>query len=186
MINERSYTEREYDYAVEIGVPVLGFVIDPQAVWPPNSVDNDPEIRDRLAAFKRKILSRQVSFWTNADSLNGKVLAALSKQKNLNPRPGWIRAVNIPGPEVLTEVARLSKEVARLGEENSALREQAGLEARFSLIDAMVDDVECQLLILMHEQGVDVPRYTKYVYRHREGGGGSGTFWPFLRAGRTA
>ena len=124
MINDCSYTELEYDYAVEIGVPVLGFVIDPEVGWPPSSMENDPEIRARLMTFKTKIQSRMVSFWTTTDSLNGKVLAALSKQKNLNPRPGWIRAINISVPEVLAEVASLGKEVARLSEENST-REKA-------------------------------------------------------------
>ena len=53
------------------------------------------------------------------------------------------------------------------------------MEARFSLIDTLVDDVECQLLILMHEQGLDLPRYSRYVFRNREGGGSSGTLGHF-------
>jgi hypothetical protein len=119
MINDRSYTELEYDYAVEIGVPVLGFVIDPEVGWPPSSMENDPEIRARLMTFKTKIQSRMVSFWTTTDSLNGKVLAALSKQKNLNPRPGWIRAINIPGPG---GIAFLAPSVRDCAESNSKSR----------------------------------------------------------------
>src|SRR6476620_1722942 len=29
-----SYTEKEYDYAVRKGVPVIGFIIDGSAAWP--------------------------------------------------------------------------------------------------------------------------------------------------------
>lgn len=179
MVGEVSYTEREYDYAAEMGVPVLGFLIDPNTEWPPNQMDNDPEVRKRLEAFKAKVRSRMVSFWTNADSLNGKVLAALSKEKNLNPRSGWARADNIAGPEVVAEVARLSQEVARLSKENAALREKASIEAQFSLIDAMADDPQCQAMILMYETGKDIPRHSEFVYAYENGGGGSGQIGAF-------
>jgi len=50
------------------------------------------------------------------------------------------------------------------------------IEARFSLIDAMADDVECQCVILMYETGKDLPAFSRYVYRHANGAGGSGYF----------
>jgi hypothetical protein len=165
----------KYDHAIDRGIPVLGFILDAKAEWPSDRIDTDRKTRDRLDAFRAKIKSRMISFWTNADSLTSKVLAAISKQKNLNPMPGWIRAINIPGPETVSEVARLGKEVARLSEENATLREKAGEEAGFALIDAMADEVECQALIFMYETGYDIPRHTRYVYRTNGGGGGSGT-----------
>ena len=174
-----SYTEKEYDYAAELGVPVLGFVIDSEADWPPKYIDIDPEARQRLDAFKAKVKSRMVSFWANADSLAGRVLAALGKQKILSPQPGWVRADNFPGPEVMSELGKLGKEVARLSEENAALREKASTENTFSLIDAMADDVECQALILMYENEIDLPRHLDYVYNNRGGGGGSGALGGF-------
>jgi hypothetical protein len=174
MAGEVSFTEREYDYAAEIGIPVLGFVIDPSAEWPANHIDTDPRIHSRLERFKNKIKSRMISFWTKADSLDSKVLAALSKQKNINPRPGWVRAENIPGPEILAELATLGKEVARLSEENSALKQKASLEAQFSLIDAMADDADCQAVILMSETDKDIPPATPYAFGYQNGGGGSG------------
>jgi hypothetical protein len=175
MAGDISFTEREYDYALKIGVPVLGFVIEDSAVWPANHVDKDPNLRSKLEGLKAKIRSRMVSFWTSADGLAGKVLAALGKQKNLTPRPGWIRAENIPGPEVLTEVATLSKEVARLSEENSNLKQKASLEVQFSLIDSMSDDPDCQAVILMFETGNDIPPHTPYAYSYESGGSGSGS-----------
>ena len=176
-----SYTEREYDYAVERGVPVLGFVLDDKADWPMKKSDSDSEIRAKLEAFKTKVRSRMVSFWTNADSLTSKVLASLSKQKNLNPMPGWIRANSIPGPETLAEIGRLGQEVARLSEENSSLREQAGQDKSFELIDAMADDADCQSLILMNDLQTDLPRNTPYVLKTASGGGASGSFGSYGR-----
>ncbi|TDU66500.1 uncharacterized protein DUF4062 [Prosthecobacter fusiformis] len=177
-----SFTEREYDYAVERGVPVLGFILDKNVEWPPVWIDADADSRSKLEAFKSKVMSKMVSFWTNSDSLTSKVLAALSKQKNLNPMPGWVRATNMPGPEVLTELARLGTEVVRLSEENSKLREQAGQDTRFELIDAMADDSDCQALILMHELQIDMPRNTSYIYRTKNSGiRGSGSFAAYGR-----
>src|SRR5436190_6120004 len=58
MAGDVSFTEREYDYAAEMGVPVLGFVIDPVAEWPVNHIDTDAKIHTLLERFKNKIKSR--------------------------------------------------------------------------------------------------------------------------------
>jgi hypothetical protein len=174
MAGDVSFTEREYDYAIEIGVPVLGFIIEEAANWPAKFIEKNAASRSKVDQFKAKVRSRMVSFWANADNLSGKVLAALAKQKNLAPRPGWIRAENIPGPEVFSEVASLSKEVARLTEENSDLKQKASVDAQFSIVDAMADDPECQAVILMFETGQDIPPSTPYAYSYKGGLGGSG------------
>ncbi len=114
MAGDVSYTEREYDYAIATGVPVFGFVIDDSVQWRPDYIDKESPARERLAAFKEKIKTRMVSIWSNTDQLSAQVLAALSKEFARTPRPGWIRAINIPGAEVLSELSRLSKENAEL------------------------------------------------------------------------
>jgi hypothetical protein len=49
-----SYTEMEYDYAVERGIPVLGFVhADPGSI-PAKMTELNPEARDKLDAFREK------------------------------------------------------------------------------------------------------------------------------------
>jgi len=58
------------------------------------------------------------------------------------------------------------------------------LDARFSLVDAMADEVECQYLILMRELGKDVAKYGPYVYRSSNGGGGSGYLGGFSNRDR--
>jgi len=49
-------------------------------------------------------------------------------------------------------------------------------EARFSLIDTMADEVECQAVIMMYETGKDIPFGIRYVFWTDGGGGGSGFF----------
>lgn len=110
-----SYTEKEYDYAVSKSVPVLGFVIDTSTDWPPNFVDKDDATVAKLNAFKTKIKQRLVSFWSNKEDLYGKASIALMKGMTSHPRVGWVRADSVPGPQVLSELTRLSSE-------NSSLR----------------------------------------------------------------
>jgi hypothetical protein len=114
MEGDRSYTEKEYDYAIERGVPVLAFVIDEKVPRLPASLEKEKKKRDALERFKDKLRTRYISTWTSTADLYGKVSIALTKQMTASPRPGWVRASEAPGPEVLAELTRLSKENAEL------------------------------------------------------------------------
>ena len=127
-----SYTRKEYEYAVDKGIPVLGFVIDDAASWPVDRVDSATGTKRALQDFKALIRSKPVSFWTNADDLYGRFSVALMKALTANPREGWVRASAVgSGPEVTAEVVRLSSE-------NAALRrelEQAKIAAKKDELD---------------------------------------------------
>ena len=109
-----SYTRKEYEFALEIGVPILGFVINPAASWPADRVDKASGLREKLTDFKDLIRRKPISAWNNADDLHGKYSIALGKAINTVPRPGWVRAVSGAGPEVMAELTRLSSENASL------------------------------------------------------------------------
>jgi len=110
MDGEISYTEKEYDYATQIGVPTLGFIIDDTVSWPADKVDKEASKVNKLNDFKSKIKRKIVGFWTTKEDLYGKVSISLMKQFATNPRAGWVRANEYTGPEVLSEISRLSKE----------------------------------------------------------------------------
>lgn len=112
-----SYTEKEYDYASSKNIPTLGFVISTDAEWPVQKSDTETEKKASLDSFKSKIKKKLVSHWANKEDLYGKVSIALMKQFTTNPGTGWIKANEMVGPEVLTELTRLSKE-------NAILRDQ--------------------------------------------------------------
>jgi hypothetical protein len=109
-----SYTEREYDYAVSKGIPILGFLLDSNVESLAKHVDTDESKVVALGKFKIKVKLRPVGFWKTADDLHGKVSIALMKAFNTTPRPGWTRATSVAGPEVMQELSRLSKENADL------------------------------------------------------------------------
>lgn len=153
---EISFTEKEYDYAVEKSVPTFGFIIDRSAAWPGDRDDDDPVAREKLQKFKAKVDRKHVAYWKNAEELSAQVLACVAAEMPLISRPGWVRGSLVPGPAVADEIARLS-------EENARLRESSSDDSRFSLIDAMAEDVMCQAVIFMYETGKDIPKHTNYA-----------------------
>ncbi|OOE32467.1 hypothetical protein BZG04_15200 [Salinivibrio kushneri] len=144
-----SYTEKEYDYATEIGVPVLGFVIDRSASWPSTLMEDSADKRASLEAFKDKIKSRLVNFWNGKDDLHAKVSIALIKSISTNPRTGWVRSNEVVGPELVKELTRLSTENSSLRKEISILQEEKRKADRDS-------DVKDELFDTLRKNKVDI------------------------------
>jgi hypothetical protein len=109
-----SYTRKEYEYAREVGVPTLGFILDQSASWSPKYVDRDDATRELLDDFRALVREKPVSEWRSASDLYGKCSVALMKAFTGSPRQGWIRATESLGPEVTAELSRLSAENSRL------------------------------------------------------------------------
>lgn len=104
-----SYTEREYDYAGQQGIPRLGFVIEKGAVWPADQME--AKAKKKLDAFKSKVgKARVIKFWDTVDKLAYHVSLSLGNEITINPRIGWVRATEAASPQVAEELARLSRE----------------------------------------------------------------------------
>jgi Domain of unknown function (DUF4062) len=138
-----SYTEKEFDYAVSKGIPVLGFVIDSSVESLAKNVDTSEEKLAALAKFKAKVKQRPVGFWKSADELHGKVSIALMKAFNTSPRIGWTKATGVAGPEVMQELSRLSKENAELrgqlalGTQKEAADRRAHLQSQIDTLKSI-------------------------------------------------
>ncbi|WP_339505570.1 DUF4062 domain-containing protein [Pseudomonas sp. RL_105y_Pfl2_101] len=109
-----SYTEMEYDFAIERQVPTLGFVLNDTAPWPSEKSESSAKAQKSLSKFKSKVKSKLVNFWDSKDDLHGKVSISLIKAITTNPRVGWARADEAVSPEVTRELSRLSAENAEL------------------------------------------------------------------------
>jgi hypothetical protein len=129
-----SYTEKEYDYAGEQGVPRLGFVIDKTATWPADKVE--AKAKKKLDDFKRKVGSaRVIKFWDTIDKLAYHVSLSLGNEITINPRVGWVRATEAASPQVAEELARLSKENKELVEKLSSANTNEDLVRIQKLLD---------------------------------------------------
>lgn len=121
-----SYTEREYDYAVEIGVPILGFVHgEPDKIEAGKSEPTE-KARKKLAAFREKVMSRVVKQFTSPAELGGHVTISLIRAIKDNPRTGWVRGDKAMSEETEREILRLRAELAEAREKSQSLiRESA-------------------------------------------------------------
>ena len=68
-----SYTEMEYDYAVERGIPVMGFVhADPDSI-PKGKSEMDPDASQKLQEFRAKVQRKIVRSYSTPAELGGVV-----------------------------------------------------------------------------------------------------------------
>jgi len=109
-----SFTEMEYDYAVSIGIPVMGFVHAAPDEIPVGKTDKNDAAAQKLAAFQAKVQTRMTKDWKNAEDLGSKVTRGLIHLIKNNPRPGWVRGDQAMTPETRTEIAELRAQIAQL------------------------------------------------------------------------
>jgi hypothetical protein len=106
-----SYTEKEYDYAVERKMKVIALIHeDPQSLSFSKS-EKDRKARKSLESFKQKVKKgRMVLFWKDSSELPAKLAQSLPVTITTYPAVGWVRASAVPGPEVYKELNDLRKE----------------------------------------------------------------------------
>lgn len=114
-----SYTEKEYDYAVELGVPVMGFVPADADEIPVGKTDKNNAAAQKLAEFRAKVQTRMTKDWTNAEDLGSKVTRGLIHLIKNNPRPGWVRGDHAMTPETRAEIAELRAKIAEFAKEEA-------------------------------------------------------------------
>lgn len=119
-----SFTQKEYEYALERKIPILAFVMDETVSLPKNRRDDDLK---EVQSFRETVLrnSKMAQFWKNKDELIKNVSISLTKQIMQKPGVGWVRGDKLGNEEAL------SKELTSLSKENRQLREKvAELESK--------------------------------------------------------
>lgn len=91
-----SWTQKEFKYAVDKGIPVLSFIKKKSAKTSKADEDTDSEIEKKLNVFIAEAKAHStVDFWKNKSDLKFKVAVALEKAIKDTPRPGWVRSRSI-------------------------------------------------------------------------------------------
>lgn len=106
-----SYTEAEYNYAKEIGLPVLAFIHrDPDSL-PINKSDTDAKLVRKLEKFRHEVSQgRLVDFWEKPEELPAKVTLGIVQATKMQPGTGWVRGNQISSQELLSELHDLRAE----------------------------------------------------------------------------
>ena len=115
-----SYTEKEFDYAIEKGLKVIAFVHQNPSDIPSGKSESSSDSINKLKQFRDKVTKdRLVKFWNNANELPGLVALSLTKTIKMYPAIGWVRANQVSNEELLIELNQLRKENKKILEKNS-------------------------------------------------------------------
>ena len=121
-----SYTEKEYDYAVKTGKPIIAFVHSEPGSIAADKTDRDPEKEKKLQAFRDRIrnggdgIRRNVGEFKTTDDLAAKVSRALSRAIKKYPGVGWVRGDHAMTVEKQQELIDLKQKIADLKSEKLA------------------------------------------------------------------
>ena len=136
-----SYTEKEFEYAISKGIPVVALLHGDANSLPVAKSELDPDLRQRLEAFRsRASTGRLVKFWNTAEELAGQVAISMVATMSRFPRVGWIRGSSAASEDLLREINDLRKENETLKKSAAASAlpdfsgiEPADLEAEFTV-----------------------------------------------------
>jgi len=111
----KSYTQMEYDYAVEAGLPVLAFLHgDPGKIVADKTEDTN-EGKAALENFREKIkAARHAKHWSFSKELPGLVALGMSSLMKIKPRVGWVRADQAADESAAQEILRLRRKIDEL------------------------------------------------------------------------
>lgn len=107
------YTEMEFDYAISIGKPVIGFYHKSPDSLPGAKLEKTDAGRERLKALTEKIKKRLCRPWSSPAELGSAVKSAILHELEFNPKPGWMRADAVPSSDA---VGKLKQRIADLEE----------------------------------------------------------------------
>lgn len=111
-----SFTQKEYEYALEQKIPILAFILHDSA--PLTKEKRDDNLME-INTFRSLVLknSKMSQFWSTKNELLKSVSISLMKQMMQKPGTGWVRGDQIGSSEAL------SAEIAALSKENRELRD---------------------------------------------------------------
>lgn len=101
-----SYTEREYNYAIETKKPAYGFVHGEPDAIPAGKTEINPEARERLARFRAKVQAKMCKPWKTTDELGAVVSRGISKAIKDTRAQGWVPGRYAADPEQIEALRR--------------------------------------------------------------------------------
>lgn len=98
------FTEKEYDYAKSIGLPVMSFVIEDAGKLQADKCENTDAGRRMLEEFKSKVCKDTlVKFYKSTENLRAHVAVSLQQCIRDFPAVGWVRATASDSNDAVAE-----------------------------------------------------------------------------------
>jgi hypothetical protein len=119
-----SYTEKEFDYAVDGKTPVMAFLHGDPGKIPSEKTDQNDEARDKLNAFREKVQNAvHVNYWKEKNELAGLVAKSFVKLQKSHPAVGWVRGDVETAGSALVEINDLRKQLDGARQQLAASKE---------------------------------------------------------------
>jgi hypothetical protein len=97
-----SYTEKEYQYAKDIGLEILVLIIQDPSKLPPDLNETKQKQIKKYKLFRKEVSkNRIVTFWDSPSELPKYALQALHKAFRDKPTVGWIRGDQVASDEYI-------------------------------------------------------------------------------------
>ena len=111
-----SFSEKEYNTAVDGGIPVIAFL---RRGFDSLSIDESDEEGRNLARFRKKVEegSQYVKKWGSPDELASLVSSSISWIEDLQPRRGWVRGEEVLSLQNLQVIANNDSYVIKIDDE---------------------------------------------------------------------
>lgn len=109
-----SFTQMEYEYANEIGVPIISFLHKMPDEIKINKTDKDAEKAIKLEDFKKLTSEKLVKFWNSPEELGSIVSRSLIKLIKTKPRIGWVKSNRVSSDEANIEILELKQKIQEL------------------------------------------------------------------------
>lgn len=120
-----SYTRKEYEFAIECGIPTVAFIhADPSSLSLANS-ETDPKKKERLDEFVTLVRRKLCKNWGSVQELAAVVSRSLTQLIKKYPRPGWVPATSLASTQATEELLALHRKIENLESELASLRQDA-------------------------------------------------------------
>lgn len=120
-----SYTQMEFEYALETGKPIISFLHKKPGDIPASKFEQDPEKRTKLDTFRELAQKKLVRYWETPAELGSTVSRSMIKLIKDFPAEGWVRAGSAVDEKSVKEIARLQKENSDLKEKLASVAVEA-------------------------------------------------------------
>ncbi|MDR0913011.1 MAG: DUF4062 domain-containing protein [Methanobrevibacter sp.] len=105
-----SYTEKEYDFAVEIGKPIIAFTHKDIGKIISEKTEDTDEGKEKLNKFKEKVETQLCKHWDTAEGLGSAVSRSMIQLIKKEPGIGWVRGDQLADDKAKNEILNLKKE----------------------------------------------------------------------------
>ena len=121
----KSYTQMEFEYALETGKPIISFLPKHPDDIPSGKSEKDPEKQQKLESLKELAQKKLIKYWESPEQLGSIVSRSMIKLIKDFPAEGWVRSGSAVDEKSIKEIARLQKENAELQAQLNAVAIEA-------------------------------------------------------------